>query len=456
MGPSKVIKTVTAKGKAKSKAVAKASPQKQPKAAQKAAPEASKKSQSTKTKEEEKDKEEGRQVVAASAGALAQHNNLQEAIEKYQKGKLSADQLHEIFVQSSNKDTQKHWKGFEYHRNRDEKAKADWDELSSLGKGEGKESKKRMLLLAWLKEKKFGAHYFTQSTKLASVKTQTKDLKWLTWQELQTKHGEAEAKARVVAGTLKARKDPTDPRFWQFLSETQSCQVSLTQAKELNVLNTGKMATKDVEALLVAISSPQEEGMMEDMWNADSMDFQVKDLQQSVQGDDQEDKEEEEDDEMAGLPAGLKVVLGAGNKPQAKAKAKAKITPEAKAAAAREAKELAFQKRIDALTEMGDDTHQDQALRKVSLMHSLASKADLTLRGVVAAGNRAKITIPPAMQKQISSCLFKMGKALEKMGAQVVKRVSVEAAKEQLVATALLLQEQHKLVLDLQALTKGA
>ena len=72
------------------------------------------------------------------------------------------------------------WKGFEYARGKDDDAKQHWSEVCGLKRGDNKDSKKRMLLFAWLKEKKFGSHYFSVQQSLSVVKKHQKELKWLS------------------------------------------------------------------------------------------------------------------------------------------------------------------------------------------------------------------------------------------------------------------------------------
>lgn len=117
-----------------------------------------------------------------SQAAIQKHGDLHKAIESFQKGKITGDELMKGLQAP---ETQRLWKHFEYFRNQDEDAKSDWQSVSSLKRGEGKDSKKRMLLLAWLKEKKFGKHYLAISHKLDIRKSLNKELKWLTWEELK-------------------------------------------------------------------------------------------------------------------------------------------------------------------------------------------------------------------------------------------------------------------------------
>ena len=75
------------------------------------------------------------------------HQETQNAIAALKEGQLSEEEFWDKISKISNSDKQPLWKKFENERNKDEEAKASWEAL----KGKGAVSKKKQLLLHFLK-----------------------------------------------------------------------------------------------------------------------------------------------------------------------------------------------------------------------------------------------------------------------------------------------------------------
>ena len=100
------------------------------------------------------------------------------------------------------------WKRFEFGRSKSDVAKEHWDAMKTLGRGENKDQKKRLLLMAFLKEGKCGERYLSSMESLQVGKEDEKNLRWVPWEECKRWYGEQEAKSRVSSGTIPVRSAP--------------------------------------------------------------------------------------------------------------------------------------------------------------------------------------------------------------------------------------------------------
>lgn len=348
-----------------------------------------------------------------TVSSLKNHTEVHQHIENFQKGKITAKQLQEYL---GNKQMQTVWKNFEYHRNNHPDAKKQWDEICQLKRGDQKDSKKRMLLFAWLKEKKFGNHYFQKAQALNVSRKQDNKLTWMTWKELTEKHGEAEAKARVKAGTVLARKDPKDNRFWQFLGETESQTLSVEQLKSLKVENAGKLKASHGLSLAGSMQGHWDLEDARDLWTEDRVDtggFDFADLQDDDEGTDVEG--EGTDDE--GLSKFLNNPSSSSNEKHKKGK------PEPSD------KNESFNKKLSVLSQIEDGDSQDKALRKLSTMHSILSKQELSLRMAKTKGTGADAKKFNTIHSNVQKNIEVIGKMVEtKPKIAIIKKALLSAA----------------------------
>ena len=73
-----------------------------------------------------------------TAASLQTHGEVHRHIENFQKGRITCEELQDIL---GNKQMQKVWKNFEYHRNQNPQAKDQWNQVCELKRGDQKDSK---------------------------------------------------------------------------------------------------------------------------------------------------------------------------------------------------------------------------------------------------------------------------------------------------------------------------
>lgn len=367
-------------------------------------------------------------VCAPTEDSLKKHGKVHKLVEHFQKGHITAEELQS---ELANKDTQTLWKQFEYSRNQNDSAKQEWSEVCALKRGDQKDSKKRMLLFAWLKEKKFGTHYVNLVQSLNITKKQVKDLTWLTWEQLKKKHGEVEAKARVKAGTCLARKDPSDPRFWQFLSETESQTLTLEQAKDLQVQNHGKVKGGSGKALIDALKKGFDFADSKDLWSPDDVDLNglgIADLEGSELKDEEEDAEDDDEESEGNGNLGLsKFLKSQGSKIKPKAVTKKPLGDK-------------FVAKLETLTQVGDSDSTEKAMKKLAAMHSILSKQLLELK---MANDKAQKASQLAESKKITVLTTQVEKFLDTIGKMVVAKPKLENIKKALVQAAATSKAAH-------------
>jgi hypothetical protein len=123
------------------------------------------------------------------------------------------------------------WKDFEYSRVKEGGDKA-MSKAFSTASGSGANAKKKMLLISWLRDgQKIGACCAKAFHSLAMTTSSTQKLEWLTFNEVVTKYGKAEAKARILSGSLVSKADPSDSRFFLFLAKSEIMVLAFALGK---------------------------------------------------------------------------------------------------------------------------------------------------------------------------------------------------------------------------------
>jgi hypothetical protein len=215
------------------------------------------------------------------------------------KNQLKAGSITEQqFEESMGKDgMQRQWQNFAYARKGNFEVDNGFKELSKLGRGAQQNSKKRMLLFAWLKDPSFGSSYMSVMTSLEFNKKTKKQLSWLTWKQTLDKHGSEEAVSMVKAGTLVARRNPQDRRFWQFLSLEDSMEMSMELKKQVTGTRTGKVSSAHLDNYEQAALSELDESMIEDILSGkNTSGLELKELKAIKNLDKDKGKEKEEDE----------------------------------------------------------------------------------------------------------------------------------------------------------------
>ena len=163
--------------------------------------------------------------------ALKNHN---EFIRACKEGELTKAQFDLALESGDEKMVMRLWKAFEASRHA---SKAD-EEYKETTKGAGKDKKKAMLRSSCLDGGKCTKHYREQIQSMKLSKTDEDLISWLTQKQAVDTFGESELKETVKAGTIKMKKDPSDPRFYKFqLVEEKS---SIKRQREWN----SKMETR--------------------------------------------------------------------------------------------------------------------------------------------------------------------------------------------------------------------
>ena len=372
---------------------------------------------------------------------LNRHNEL---VENLKAGKITEDQISQQ-MENDPAGAQKLWKKFEYRRNQQStEVKHGWDEICGMGRGQGQQHKKKMLLFAWLKDEKFGQGYISVMQSISMKRTNIRELTWLTWKELTDKHGADEAHGLVQSGAVLARPHPKDKRYWQFLSQTDTLSLTMEQKKELAGTTTGKATSKQIADLGQACSMELDDQTWQDLWDGDApagMDW--KDLKAL--------KDTEDDDEDEGaeshLPPELQKHLGI----QFREKGKNPKDKEAKDP--KEPKESTIDKRLDSITQMGDDDDTKKAMNKVSMMHSLLCKLLQNIK--ITNKSMGKSSQHREAGEKAMQAADKVNKQIQVVDKMLLSKSSVPSIKKSLVVAAKVAKEGNESINMMKGVIKG-
>ena len=89
-------------------------------------------------------------------------------------------------------------------------------------RGSGSDAKKKKLLKTYLLGGGFKDAYFAMSATYTKSTAQEEESSFVPWKTALDYYGLSELKARIVSGTLQARKCPRDPRFWEVSKEVST------------------------------------------------------------------------------------------------------------------------------------------------------------------------------------------------------------------------------------------
>lgn len=405
---------------------------KRPAAAPLPQPKAMKCMKSAKNDEREDSDDEQEPLTAAAI----EKRGLNQKIDLLKKGKIDD----KGFLDSLNpKDTQACWKRFEFGRGKNPEARDAWDDMKKLGRGENKDQKKRMLLIAYLKEGKCGDHYMSVAEGIEVNKSHEKNLQWVPWEECKRWYGEPEAKARVAAGTIPVRKCPRDDKYFEFLLVQDSSKLTAVQKRVVETARKMKLGIKEYKALAKGIMSEHDDKMMGDLFNMAETDgkasVSLKDLLAAQSEGETDDESEDLDDELAQAIGGKATAPKPGKKPVAKTNS--------------------FDARLAKMSNVGDDTPIDVALAKCSQMHSLISKQVLDIRKTGSVLKKNKL-LDPGRGKELESNVEALQKHLEQLDKVVVDRKGkTSTLKTLLINTGKCSRKAKKFQDDVKLLAKG-
>ena len=147
----------------------------------------------------------------------------------------------------SDTEQQRLWK--KYQANREYEGTD--DNYRVLTKGTGGKTLSKALLKVWISSgcTRKGKVYQTHVAKIANITKRGQLDQWQPLAWMSTKYGTRELKARVVAGSIQVRRNPLDPRFPEFLDQSEYLDCATTTEKSKNVSAEGEAAWSDFESL---------------------------------------------------------------------------------------------------------------------------------------------------------------------------------------------------------------
>ena len=174
------------------------------------------------TQKKSKTGEDEERNVALSKEALANHEKFLEELAK--KEEMSEKDFSQSLAKLPEKQVQLLWKKFEASRKSSDQDKKYKEETN----GAGSVAKKKSLLLHWAMHK----HCKGAMMKLSLDKSHGVERAWVSKKKCEEDLGLEEMKLRLSAGTLKWRRFPEDPRFFQFQATTEKEATYLHKQKE--------------------------------------------------------------------------------------------------------------------------------------------------------------------------------------------------------------------------------
>jgi hypothetical protein len=248
---------------------------------------------------------------------------------------------------------------------------------------------------------------------LSFAKKAKTSLEWLTLQQVKDRHGTEEGLAMIKDGSFMARKNPQNPRFWQFCGRSDSVEVSVEHMQSMRATASDKLTA----AQFAAISDGMKSLPLQD----------TDDLNAGLEADIGDDTFDDGDKDLL-PPSLLEKLFGTGG-PK---------TPKVKTSQVQQLEVALQQGKVSKVTAKG----------KVRTMHSTMGKLVLALKGewhsfsVSLTGKASKAKAKA--YKDTTSALSKHNSELEKflveahMGEKEVKELLVHCVAEYKIGCALL------------------
>ncbi|CAE7668531.1 slc38a6, partial [Symbiodinium necroappetens] len=202
----------------------------------------------------------------------------------------------------SNKERWSLWKQFENDRaaldgDRGKKVQEDYSSI----RGPGSDSKKKKLLKAYLVGGGFKDVYFSVSATFSKTREQEEETSYVPWKKAVDYYGLSELKARILSGSLLARRCPRDPRFWEVGKE-----VSTSRDKSRFDFQTTGHAASSKAKTLNDFKQFVDDGRTQSLRNM------------GMEGLDFEESEGSDKEADTGMDPGLKKLLGIKDAPKEK------------------------------------------------------------------------------------------------------------------------------------------
>ncbi|CAK0906702.1 unnamed protein product, partial [Prorocentrum cordatum] len=216
-------------------------------------------------------------------------------------GARTEDEVGEKFRQLDKKSQMSAWKMFEKSR-QSEGNDADYKNST---KGTGSNEKKTRLLKKWILDKgKCGNHYLGYLQEINLDKSRKVEEDWVPFATAEKRWGKEELAARVKSGTIRARRDPKDTRFWEFQVVTDMTSVTCSFQKKLQLRSDSKKAVDNKTFHRFQVADPTK---------LDEHDFMIQDNE--VDDSEVEDDAGDIDVDLA-KTLGIKNSKGKGNAPK--------------------------------------------------------------------------------------------------------------------------------------------
>ena len=251
-------------------------------------------------KSQSEEPEEEGEKVTLTAAAVKDHNKFCEEAKK-----MSVEEFTLALNKLDGKASMRLWKAFESPRK--EHGEEESYQIATKD-GVGSLKKKRQLLFGWVSDgQKCMESYKTVLDTVSLKKSEGLLSQWFTKAQALNHWGQEELTERVKAGTVKARKDPEDPRYWQFKANQQFGKTEVERNKSAGMAAKDKAEKKQVLQML-----------------------QSQDLEKLTEGDfvpglgEDEESTDEEDDLPKGLAEALSTKRSKKDKKEKKEKQEGK------------------------------------------------------------------------------------------------------------------------------------
>ena len=242
-------------------------------------------------------KPEQKETPSESAWSLTStrlkiHQETHDAIKGLKEGQLSEE---DFWYKINKNDKQSLWKKFENERNKNEDAKTEWAAL----KGQGVASKKKQLLLHFLKTGRTQEGSLKESHEVSDSKKEQEWYAWVPWKQILDWYGQTEAIARVEAGMVPVKK--VGKKFFEFLLIKQQTKLTVDQRKQIAAETMQALKGPELLACKKALETPRTDEEWKDLWSGKKPDktFQLKDAMSETEsnsspseaGSDQDEKD---------------------------------------------------------------------------------------------------------------------------------------------------------------------
>ena len=127
------------------------------------------------------------------------------------------------------------------------------EEVRSIWQGicakpSGSEAAKRGVLFAWLRDNKFGDHFFQAVQSVTHKMQMDRTIKWLTKKQMEDTFGD-EAQERMNDGSHVKRTDPQNSKFFQWMKKSDKSVHSRSKEQKVNTMGSSKVSSDDFHSL---------------------------------------------------------------------------------------------------------------------------------------------------------------------------------------------------------------